>query len=250
MKDPRTDRSRMPKRHRRRLVAKFLIVAVLTSAIASVVLAGTTDIASGPLGSASTGTVNLSTSAGTTCNVTALTPGDDQSSAGDVPCTLDATYRGTLPAYLSLDVTITSSSPGVDPDHVLPGAPGLYDGTPTGLQLLIRDSSTPPTIYMGDGERPAAPGTVLGGEPTVPGSATARGTHLLVRKAPFTTGQSVTFTVDYLLPASATNAYDGAGSTITLRVLAVQSQSNGSVTGCVAGDECDTTVPGTGPVWS
>jgi hypothetical protein len=225
-------------------------VAALMSLVASAVLAETTDTASGPLGSAATGTVSLSTSAVSTCSISGLTPGDTENSPGRTPCTFSATYRGTLPAYLGLDVTIASSGPGVDPDHVLPGAPGLYDGTSTGLQLLIGDDSTPPTVYMGDGGSPPGPGTDLGGEPTTPGSADASGTHLLVRTTPFSDGQSVSFTVDYLLPVSATNAYAGAGSTITLRVLAVQSQENGSVTGCTAGRECDTSVPGTGPVWS
>ena len=103
---------------------------------------------------------------------------------------------------------------------------------------------------MNNGSATATPGTHLGGAATTPGSASATGTNLLVSKTPFTNGQSVTFTVDYTLPVGSTNAYDTAGTTVTLLAHAVQSQGNGSVASCTAGHQCDTVSPGTGPVWS
>ncbi len=222
----------------------------MLSLAGSLAFAVSTETSSGPLGSASNGTVTLSSPSRVTCTVTHMTPGDTQASTGQVACTLTVTYGGSLPGYLALDVTIASAGAGSDPNHVLTGAPGLYDGTATGLQVLVKDNQATPTLYMNAGGSTPTPGTHLGGAATTPGSATATGTDLLVSKTAFTSGQSVTFTVDYTLPLGATNAYDGAGTTITLAAHAVQSQGNGSVAACTVGHQCDTVSPGSGPVWS
>jgi hypothetical protein len=95
------------------------------------------------------------------------------------------------------------------------------------LQLLIRDAQT---TYMS--------GTTLGGAATAGANPSAA--NLLVSTTPAVNGSGVTFTVDYSLPATTTNSYETAGSSITLTAHAVQASNNGTTAGCVAGRVCAT----------
>ena len=177
------------------------------------------------------GTVTLGQPALSTCSVTGLAPGD--ASTGWTPagsfaeCSFTVTYGGSVPAYLALDVSIAGTTLGVDPTGALAGR-YLYDSSGNGLQVLIKDDQGTPVTYM--------TGTTLGGGATS-GSAPSA-TNLLVSKSAFSNGGSVTFTVDYQLPSTNTNAYQGARSSITLTAHAVQSKNNGSATTCTAGQVC------------
>jgi len=167
-----------------------------------------------------------------TCFVTGLAPADASTgwspSGSKAQCTFSVSYAGNAPAFLGLDVARASTQTGRDPNGALAGATGLYDSTPMGLQVLIRDGQATPVTYMS--------GTTLDGSPTA--GANAGAANLLVSTTPAVTGTSVTFTVDYSLPASTTNAYESAGSSITLTVHAAQAGNNGSTASCVAGRSC------------
>jgi len=176
-----------------------------------------------------TGTLRLGESAVHTCTVTNLLPGDASTGEGrsKMQCSFTVTYNGTMPAYLGLDVSIAGTKLGTDPNGNVAGS-YLYDSSPAGLQLLIRDNQSPQVTYMS--------GTTLGGSPTS-GSSPDSGV-LLVSTTPFTNGNSVTFTVDYSLPSTTTNAYQDASSSVTLTADAAQAANNGSTAGCTPGQVC------------
>jgi len=181
----------------------------------------------------SAGSVTLGGSTSGTCSVSNLQPGVSSSGFGSgtetaAPCTLTVNYTGSVPGWLGLDVSIASTSPGTDPNGVLTGAAGLYDSTSTGLQLLITDNQNTPVTYMN--------GTTLGGSATT--GAHPSSTDLLVNTASFANGQSVTFTINYMMPTTATNAYEGAGSSITMQAHSVQAANNNSTSSCTVGDPC------------
>jgi hypothetical protein len=168
------------------------------------------------------GTVTLSSDATGKCTVTNIAPGDSGT------CTFAATYSGSLPAYLALNVAVGA------------GTTPLYDSSVNGLQFNVTDSQTSSVSYMN--------GTTLNGAATSGNSPSA--SNLLVNKNSFSSG-TITWTVAWSLPTSAGNAYQAGSSTLTLTAHAVQSAHNGSTTTCTAGLECDSTSPGTGtPAWS
>jgi hypothetical protein len=206
-------------------IAAAAIAAGVTYAVFSLTAAGGAS-------SFSAADVTLAQSAVHTCVVTGLAPGD-ASTGWTQPgpkdqCSFTVTYAGSAPAFLGLDVSFAGTQAGSDPNGVLPGAAGLYDSSATGLQVLIRDAQSTPVTYMN--------GTVLGGAAT--SGADAGASNLLVSTTPATTGTTVTFTVDYLLPASTTNAYEHAASSVTLTVHAAQAGNNGSAASCTAGRVC------------
>jgi hypothetical protein len=221
---------------------KRLFLAAATIASVGAVIALATGVTFGLFSSTAAsststftaGTVSLTKSAETTCTAGPLSPGD--ASLGWTPpgaiasCTYTVHYSGNVPAYLALNVAIASTHAG--PASPQPnygggglqwpgGAPGLYDSTTHGLQLLVTSNNG--TTYM--------TGTTLGGSTT--SGANASKSDLLVDTSPFSNGDDVTFTVDYQLPLSADNSYQGAASSITLTAHAVQSAHNpdGGTTG-------------------
>ena len=218
---------------RRLLVAASYAVSL--AAVAALVTGATYGFFSATQSSSSNsftaGNVTLGQSAVQTCAVTGLGPNDASTGwtpgGTDMQCSFTVTYQGSVPAYLGLDVSIAGTTLGVDPTGALTGH-YLYDSGSNGLQLLIRDQQGSPVTYM--------TGTTLGGSAT---SGTSPSTaDLLVSKTAFTNGGSVTFTVDYSLPSTTTNAYQGAGSSVTLTAHAVQASNNGSTALCTAGQVC------------
>jgi hypothetical protein len=162
------------------------------------------------------GTVTLQNPASAACTINAMVPGDD--STGSTPdttgrtdartasCTFDVDYIGTAAAYLAVDLSTTGTS--------------LYDGTTDGLQFQIADNSATPGSY--------ATGGVLNG-----------GNNLFIAKdSSGTTHHKIT--VDYALPTSAGNAYQGLNTTLHMTVHAVQAGNNGTSAGCTAGAVCGT----------
>lgn len=188
------------------------------------------------------GTVTLTQPVTTACTITNLVPGDQtsgylpanasQTNSAVAQCALKVTYGGSVPAYLGLDLTLSGTAGTSQQAYALgntgstpTAVTGLYDGTANGLQVELTDSN----------------GTSYWSGTTVNGSAFAGPTtsiaDLLASKS-ITNGISDTFTVDYALPAGASNAYQGASSTITMVVHAVQAGNNGSASGCTLGDTC------------
>jgi hypothetical protein len=181
------------------------------------------------------GTVSLDQSAPVACNVARIQPGDSGT------CTFYATYNGTVlgGAYLGVDLAVTNPVAATPVQAYAPGnvgttptaAGGLYDGTPNGLQVTITDNQTPIVKYM---------------NATLWNNTSATGTaplvnDLLVNNTPITGTTPITFTIAWSLPSSANNAYDDAGSTITMLVHAVQASHNGtpaSIANCTVGDVC------------
>jgi hypothetical protein len=205
---------------------KRLFMAAATLASVGAVIALATGVTFG-LFSASTssgtssftaGDVSINSPAESDCTAANMVPGDatagwvtanstgavNAANASEVACTFKVKYTGSAPAYLGLDVNITGTGNGGN---------GLYDGTATGLQYLIQDDQATPTVYAN-----GHPFTATGG--------TASGSDLLVSDTPFTTGESVTFTVDYYLPIGAGNSYQDAASSLAMTVHAVQSDHN------------------------
>jgi hypothetical protein len=184
-------------------------------------------------GSASTGSVTLTTTASHTCSYTTppLTPGTSMTA-----CSFQVTYGGSISAYVGLDVLIeTTKGSGV-------GAHTLYDGSnSTGLTFSIIDnggkSFTVPTsattcpagapagsiCYELDDELAAWYG---GSTPSLT----------------FTnTSPAVTWTITPNFPKTAGNAYQGATASLVLTALAVQAPANalpGTCTTSTIGKSC------------
>ncbi|MFI5036231.1 MAG: hypothetical protein ACHQFZ_08530 [Acidimicrobiales bacterium] len=182
----------------------------------------------------SSGTVTLTSDLSGACSVTGILPGATAST-----CTLKATYSGTAPAFLALNVLIKTQA-GV-------GGTKLYNPTDSANDLLItiKDNQTPQVTYT-------IPTTGFTGGICPGGSTCYQFNNELVNKLPFTSASSpVTFTVTASLPAGSTSGYQGGAAQVILTAHAVQSAHNGSTSSCTAGQECDSTSPGVGtPGWS
>jgi len=172
------------------------------------------------------GTVSIGSPSTTPCTVTNVVPGDatagwvslnstgtvdTDNTASEIQCVDTVQYTGNVNAYLGLDVKTTGS---------------LYDATANGLQLLITSTNpTDSTTYVN--------GASLAADATT--------SNMLVITVPFTHDQSVTVDVDYFLPTTAGNAYQGATSNVNLTIHAAQSSNNpvggtAAINGAVATD--------------
>ena len=196
------------------------------------------------------GTVSLDQGKTIVCTTSNnMSPGDTGT------CTLNLNYEGSVPAYLAADVKV-SGTPGngtnayqadsADGATVLP-APGLFDGSANGLQLNISDtqgSLVSGTTILGQGAPGAAvnlTGACTGNGSEVGCSSGGNQHDLLLDTNPFTSGPTGgdTITVSYTLPLAANNAYQAAGTTITLTVHAVQANNNPLPATCnTVGQQC------------
>lgn len=172
-----------------------------------------------------TGTVavGLGDSPSVTCNVTEMSPGD--SSVGFASgsksldtCTYNVKYTGSLPAWLAVDVAVSST------------ATNLYTAGSTGLQFAVKDGST--SIIDGINYK------TIGGTNTPITSGVAV-ENILLNSTPVQGPNSRSFSIDYLLPLLAPNALQGGSSSIQLTFHAVQS-ANQPIGACVAGRQCNT----------
>lgn len=228
--------------------------AVTTIGAAATLLAGATFgfFSSAGVGSGSStftaGRVVVGLGGGTTvtCTTGPMSAGDSQSKSGNAACQYDVQYTGNVPAFLALDVAITGT-PGtsIEIPYTQTTAPtakqGLYDGSITGLQLDIHDGSSVSYvsgIHYNDQAPVSQVLTASGGAASV--------SDLLVTGAAITSATAPTHvTVNFTLPPGAGNGYNGATSTITLRIHAVQADNNPITSGCVVGNVCST-----GMAWS
>lgn len=216
---------------RRRLVLVTGIVSVV--AAVAIVIAGATlgrfSATKAETNQLSAGAVTLTISGAATCTMSGLLPG--QSPA---PCTLQATYTGSVPAYLGLDVLIATKSgaPGSDP---------LYKPSDSSndLQITIKDNQTANVTYV----TPSTSfGTALASCPAGSGFGASYTCYqlndLLVSTTAFTSSSAAdTFTTSVTLPTTSATTYQGGVASIELTVHGVQSahQTLGS---CTAGAPC------------
>jgi hypothetical protein len=188
------------------------VVAALVLGVAE----ATSQVSGSGSGLASTGTVILSVNgpASHTCDFSGLLPGE---LPGSPQCSLAVSYSGSIDAFLSLTVAVSSAAGS--------GGRTLYDGTNTsGLTLRISDGHTSFTV-------PTGPGTTGGACP--PGSTCWTAADDLAAwysgSAPelaFANGDAATFTVTPDFPASAGAGYAGGTAAVTLTVSAVQAPAN------------------------
>lgn len=172
---------------------------------------------------AGTVTVGLG-STSTNCNVTQLAPGDSSTGYGSgsvdkVRCTFNVEYTGSLPAYLGVDVKL------------LNGGTALYTGASSGLQMKVVADG----VSVVDGTNFMNSSGVA--TPVVAGTSVD---NILLSTSPVNTGETVAFTVDYLLPLVAPNVLQGGSASVQLTFHAVQSANQ--TTSCVAGRQCTTIV--------
>lgn len=157
-----------------------------------------------------------------TCDIPQIMPGDSSAGAASgsqdlATCVYDVRYTGNAPAWLAVDVLVTA------------GVPSLYTGDVDGLQLGLsaNDSLTlagnNTFLDQNGGSTSIVAGTVV--------------ENLLISTTPAEQGDAVTFDLDYLLPATAPNALQGASASVTLTFHAVQSD-NQPIDPCVAGRQC------------
>jgi predicted ribosomally synthesized peptide with SipW-like signal peptide len=171
------------------------------------------------------GTVSVGTGspASVTCTITNMVPGDSSAGAStgsksDSTCTYNVKYTGSANAWLAVDVAVSN------------GSTALYDGTANGLQLYLKDGA--PATYV-NGTSYTQQG---GGSAALPVGTTS---NLLVSTTAAATGTAVNFSLDYLLPSSAGNTYQGGSTTVTLTFHAVQSGNNALPGTCAAGQQCN-----------
>lgn len=154
------------------------------------------------------GTVSLTTSATGACDAVTLAPGDSPT-----PCTFQATYSGSLSAYLALDVLVETQAGS--------GGTPLYNPSGTdGLTVSVSDNQTSPVTYT----MPTTPTSCPSGAPA--GSTCYELADELVGTGAFTNGFSVTFTTTTSLPLAAGNGYQGGGAEVILTAHAVQAANN------------------------
>lgn len=176
------------------------------------------------------GKVTLSSSSTATCTVTGLLPGH---SAG--PCTLQATYGGTVQGWMALDVLVATKAQS-------PGTIALYrpSDSANDLQLSVQDNQSPQVTY-------ATPSTNFGAALSSCPAGSGFGstytcyqlTDLLVSTTAFTSSSAaVTFTLTATLPSSNGTGYQGGTASIVLLAHAAQAGNN-AATGCTtAGQPC------------
>lgn len=154
----------------------------------------------------SAGTVTLANSAIQSCPVSGLLPNTLAS------CTFTATYSGSVPAYLAVDVLIQTQAGS--------GGTTLYNpADPThDLQVTIM-SSSPSVAYT----VPATATTCPGGAPT--GSSCYELDNELIATTAQTSA-AVTFSISVNVPNGSTTGYQGGAAQIILTTHAVQSKNN------------------------
>jgi hypothetical protein len=216
------------RRHRRRRFVIALAGMSSLGTLAATAVAVTnglfSDTATSSSNSLTSGTVTVGAGTGTTvtCAVTGIVPGD--SSTGDASgskalaeCAYSVKYTGSAPAYLGVDVSVTD------------GTTKLYSADANGLQWLVKDASNTYVSGYQYSDQASATQTLTSGTPL---------TNLLLSTAPAATNHEVLFKVDYLLPASAGNAYQGGQASISLTFHAVQSGNQTLPAACGAGRQC------------
>jgi predicted ribosomally synthesized peptide with SipW-like signal peptide len=182
----------------------------------------------------SAGKVTLTSDTSGACNIAAILPGTSPS-----PCTLKATYSGTVSAYMGLDVLIETQAGS--------GGSKLYNPADSAndLQVTITDNQGSPVTYT-------VPTTATTCPLTAPaGSTCYELDDELVNLAGLAPSTVVTFSTAVSLPTGSATGYQGGKAQIILTAHAVQAANNGSTASCLVGHQCDSASPSSGaPRWS
>jgi hypothetical protein len=241
VRPPVTERKGNFKRNRFRVALTLIALAAVASTSVGLTLAMYSNKPTGQANTFSSGTVTLTNSVSGLCTPAVTAPGDGTVTG----CTLTATYGGTLPAWLGLDVFVATKSSAAGG-----GSPtNLYDGTTSGGQITVSDNQTTPVNYVVAGGSPtnlgAASNCTTAGPDGVTYSSSGYGScylkqNLLVSTNTFSSGTAVTFTTTITLAATVPNSYQGGSAVVVLAVHAVQSAHN-ALSPCVtAGLQCST----------
>ena len=197
------------------------VVAAVAVLLATVVLAHFSATRSTQTTSSfSSGTVSLTNNVTGACAVTNMLPG-----AAPTPCTLKATYGGSLSAWLGLDVLIETQG-GIGGTNLYNPADSTHD-----LQVTVTSTSPVATYTV-----PTTATSCPVGAPS--GSTCYELDDELVSTTAFTSSSAmVTFSAAVTLPAGTTTGYRGGAAQMILTAHAAQSGNN-LATGCVAGQAC------------
>ena len=214
--------------HKKRLVLAAGSVATVGAVSALVVGATFGLFSSGTVTQTNTFTaakVTLTKTATASCSISTLVPGDKSSGYANIDTAshrpdshavhLHSEVHRWRAAYLGLSVTVVGTAGAT--------APGLYNGTSgTGLKLKVSDTASVTFTLAGLT------------------SATSSTSNLFVSTSPIPSGTSIKFSVNFALPRAMTNKYQGAKTTLKLKVGAVQSGNNHPSTGTctTAGKQC------------
>ncbi|HEY3907540.1 MAG TPA: hypothetical protein VGM14_26785 [Streptosporangiaceae bacterium] len=211
----------------------------------------------------SSGSVTLGTPTQVTCHITSMLPGQSSTNAPigdntDAPCTYDVTYTGSTDAYLAVDISVYNPSTT---------APDLYDGSDSGLQLYLADTTHDVAYVTGDTVAAPTKGTTFladtgTGTPTqttLPLNAAPTGgppvyhstQDLLSTAAPVASGATVALNLDYAIPTGS-GAFNGGDADVVLTIHAVQDTSSNvlactTITTPTVGAQC---LAGTDFAWS
>jgi hypothetical protein len=185
----------------------------------------------------SSGSVTLGTPTQVTCHISGMLPGQSSTNApigsnADETCTYDVTYTGTTDAYLAVDVSVYNPSTT---------APNLYDGSDSGLQLYLADTTNDVTYVTGDtvaaptkgttfladtGTTPVQTTLPLNTPPTTgPPPVYDSTADLLSTADPVASGATVQLNLDYAIPTGS-GAFNGGDADVVLTIHAVQDTSS------------------------
>jgi hypothetical protein len=211
---------------RRRILWACLAGAVAGAVLASapVVLARFSATRSSTSNSVAAGTVTLTSNVSGACSATNMLPGSTPA-----PCTLTATYSGSVSAYMGLDVLIETQAGN--------GGTNLYNPADSTHALQVTIASSNPTVASYT--LPTTSTTCPGGAPS--GSTCYRLDNELVSLSALAAAppnSTVTFTTTVSLPSTTTTGYRGGAAQVILTAHATQSSNNGSTSGCTAGQSC------------
>ena len=177
---------------------------------------------SGQSNSFGAGTVTLTNDTSGDCAVSNLLPDGSLQT-----CTLEATYGGSAPAYMALDVLIETQ-------HAT-GGTDLFNPSDPANDLQVAISSTSPTVAAYSVPAGANVVSCPAGAPA--GSTCYELDDLLVNATAITSG-TVTFTAELSLPTSSTTDYQGGAAQVILTAHAVQSANNAGIGSCTPGQPC------------
>jgi hypothetical protein len=203
------------------------------------------------------GTVILGGSNTSTCNITNMEPGDSSSGASagnkaDSPCEYTISYSGSLAAWIGLQIGVNStagSTYAIPPGSATPmgGEALINPAGSNGLQVMLQDSASGTTFSLptltctpnvnasniATGDKEVCSGT--SGFLLVPGGMmSSKGctvTATVNADCSVNNGWQDTFTLNYYLPESAGNGYQGSSAIVTLTARAVQESNNPLVNG-------------------
>ncbi len=168
-----------------------------------------------------------------------LQPGDSGTCTNTVTWSGASSYSG--PVDVALDVSTQAHSSG-SPLRPGVGTEALLDGTPTGLQVTVTDS-TGSTYGIGTVSCYAsAPPSASAAPPHAAYCQSSDQNQKVATSQP--TGYSDTFTVHWSLPLAAGNQYQGGGATVTLGAV-LTGTASGAVLGAST-QQGGASTPGTG----